>query len=65
MKLPLSKREYAALEKMAKKDGLTVDQEAQAAILYMFRKLDVASYEELKKRADPKVLEVLERGWQK
>jgi len=31
----------------------------------MFKKLDVASFDELKKRADPKVLEVLERGWSK
>jgi len=65
MKIPLSEKEYKALEEMGKEDGLTVDQEAQAAILYMFKKLDVASFDELKKRADPKVLEVLERGWPK
>ena len=62
MKLPLSKAEYAAFEKLAEKDGLTVDQEVQVAILYFFKKYDIALFEEAKKHADQKVLQVLERA---
>lgn len=62
MKLPLSKAEYKSLEKAAKKDGLTVDQEAVLALLYFFKEHDTALFEEAKKLVDPKVLQVLEKN---
>jgi len=61
MRLPLSESEYRALEEVAEKDGLTVDEEAQVAILRFLRKHDVNLFAELKKRTDPKVLQVLEK----
>jgi len=65
MDIPVSEAEYKALEEMGKEDGLTVDEVAQVAILYLFRETDMAFFEEAKKHADPKLLEVLERSWTK
>jgi len=62
MRLPLSKAEYAALEKLAKEHGLTVDQEAQVALLYFFKKYDLTLFDMAKKHVDPETLQVLERS---
>ena len=62
MKLPLSKGEYEAFQKLAEKDGLTVDQEVQLALLNFFKEHDTALFEKAKKHVDPKVLQMLERS---
>ena len=62
MKLPLSKSQYEAFEKLAEKDGLTVNQEVQVAILHFFKEHDLALFEEAKKHVEPEVLQVLEKS---
>lgn len=62
MELPLSETEYRSLEKAAKEDGLTVDQEAQLALLYFFKEHDQKLLEEAKKIVAPEVLRVFEKS---
>ena len=62
MKIPLSKPVYEALQKLGEKGGLTVDEEAQVAVLYFLKKYDVKLFNEVKKHADPKVLQVIEKS---
>ena len=58
----ITAKAYEALQKQGEKDGLTVDQEAQVAVLYFLKKYDVKLFNEAKEHADPKVLEVLEKS---
>jgi len=60
MRLPLSKPEYKALEELAEKDGLTVDQATQVAVLFFVKTHDETLFAEARKHADSKVLQVLE-----
>jgi len=61
MKLPLSKAEYKALARVAKHEGLTVDQAAQLAILNYLKERGVPLLAEVKKCTDPEVLKVFEK----
>lgn len=61
MKLPLSKAEYKLFQKLAEKDGLTVDQEVQVALLHYFKKHDLTIFDMAKKHVDPEVLQAFER----
>lgn len=62
MKLPLTKEEYSLLQKSAEGHGLTVDQEAQLAILYFFKAHDTALLAGAKRAVDSEVLQVFEKS---
>lgn len=62
-KFYIEKEVYQLLEEQGKKDGLTVDQVCELALLYYFQKYDAKILELAKKGADPAVLRVFERKY--
>ena len=60
--IPLSKKELEFFEELAERDGLTVVQEIEVALLCFFKKYDAKLLEEAKKYVDPEVLRVFEKA---
>jgi len=59
--IKLEKKVYRLLEQEGKKDGLTISQEIELAMLYFFRKEDPELLEVAKQKATPAVLRVFEK----
>jgi hypothetical protein len=63
LNIKIDEKTYQFLKKEAEKDGLTVDQEAQLALLLTFKAFNVENLEKLKKVTDPAVLRVFEKEY--